>query len=167
MFRADLVAALAYSDGAQGGRPPFDPVMMFKILVIQAAHVMASPYRQIVIKSGTGGRCVLILAESALPDPILASDAVKAWAAGSLDNAMLGPDRNRLAAAKPPNEAHTAGFRHIEKIARRPSERGGEAAPFAERVRYSRRALGLEPGPCVEITRGDRAHGHPFVFLDP
>jgi len=36
MFRADLVAALAYSDGAQGGRPPFDPVMMFKILVIQA-----------------------------------------------------------------------------------------------------------------------------------
>jgi len=36
MFRADLVAALGYSDGAQGGRPPFDPVMMFKILVIQA-----------------------------------------------------------------------------------------------------------------------------------
>src|ERR1700739_3948889 len=36
MFRADLVAALAYSDGAQGGRPPFDPVMMFKILVIAA-----------------------------------------------------------------------------------------------------------------------------------
>ena len=36
MFRADLVAALAYSDGAQGGRPPFDPVMMFKILIIQA-----------------------------------------------------------------------------------------------------------------------------------
>jgi hypothetical protein len=28
--------ALAYSDGAKGGRPPFDPVMMFKILVIQA-----------------------------------------------------------------------------------------------------------------------------------
>jgi hypothetical protein len=29
IFRADLTAALAYSDGAQGGRPPFDPVMMF------------------------------------------------------------------------------------------------------------------------------------------
>jgi len=38
IFRADLTAALAYSDGAQGGRPPFDPVMMFKILVIQAAN---------------------------------------------------------------------------------------------------------------------------------
>jgi IS5 family transposase len=36
MFRGGLVSALGYSDGAQGGRPPFDPVMMFKILVIQA-----------------------------------------------------------------------------------------------------------------------------------
>jgi IS5 family transposase len=36
MFRPDLDAALAYSDGAQGGRPPFDPVMTFKVLVIQA-----------------------------------------------------------------------------------------------------------------------------------
>ncbi|SKA37444.1 Transposase [Consotaella salsifontis] len=38
MFRADLVAALDYTSGPQGGRPPFDPVMMFKILVIQAAN---------------------------------------------------------------------------------------------------------------------------------
>ena len=34
IFRPDLETALAYSDGAQGGRPPFDPVMMFKILII-------------------------------------------------------------------------------------------------------------------------------------
>src|SRR3982074_2773306 len=38
IFRSELDAALAYSDGAQGGRPPFDPVMMFKVLVIQAAN---------------------------------------------------------------------------------------------------------------------------------
>lgn len=38
VFRADLIKALSYSDGAQGGRPPFDPVMMFKVLVIQAAN---------------------------------------------------------------------------------------------------------------------------------
>jgi Transposase domain (DUF772) len=38
IFRADLDAALAYSDGAQGRRPPFDPVMMFKILVIQSIN---------------------------------------------------------------------------------------------------------------------------------
>ncbi len=35
VFRTDLVKALSYSDGSQGGRPPFDPVMMFKVLVIQ------------------------------------------------------------------------------------------------------------------------------------
>src|ERR1019366_6791163 len=38
LFRPELNAALAYSDGAQGGRPSFDPVMMFKILIIQATN---------------------------------------------------------------------------------------------------------------------------------
>ncbi len=35
IFRPVLDQALAYGDGTKGGRPPFDPVMMFKILVIQ------------------------------------------------------------------------------------------------------------------------------------
>jgi IS5 family transposase len=39
LFRPELNAALAYSDGAQGGRPPFDPVLMFKILIIQANNL--------------------------------------------------------------------------------------------------------------------------------
>ena len=38
MFRPELDVALNYSDGARGGRPPFDPVMMFKILAIQGAE---------------------------------------------------------------------------------------------------------------------------------
>jgi len=38
LFRPTLDAALAYSDGQKGGRPPLDAVMMFKILVIQAAN---------------------------------------------------------------------------------------------------------------------------------
>ncbi len=41
MFRPDLDAALAYSDGAQGGRPPFDPVTMFKALVIQTTNKLS------------------------------------------------------------------------------------------------------------------------------
>jgi IS5 family transposase len=49
IFRADLVAALAYSDGAQGGRPPFDPVMMFKILVIQAANNLSDERAEFLI----------------------------------------------------------------------------------------------------------------------
>ena len=35
VFRPELEKALAYSDGSKGGRPPFDPLLMFKILVIQ------------------------------------------------------------------------------------------------------------------------------------
>ena len=49
MFRADLVAALAYSDGAQGGRPPFDPVMMFKILVIAAMDNLSDERAEFLI----------------------------------------------------------------------------------------------------------------------
>ncbi len=30
------------SDGGQGGRPPFDPVMMFKILVIQTTNYLTN-----------------------------------------------------------------------------------------------------------------------------
>src|SRR4028119_1738475 len=39
LFRPTLDAALAYADGAKGGRPRRDPVMMFKVLVIQAANL--------------------------------------------------------------------------------------------------------------------------------
>ena len=64
MFRPDLDAALAYSDGAQGGRPPFDPVMMFKVLVIQAANNLSDEraefltiwlFREKLTKAGTIG----------------------------------------------------------------------------------------------------------------
>lgn len=49
MFRADLVAALDYSDGSQGGRPPFDPVMMFKILVIAAMDNLSDERAEFLI----------------------------------------------------------------------------------------------------------------------
>lgn len=49
IFRADLVKALAYSDGYQGGRPPFDPVMMFKVLVIQAANSLSDERTEFLI----------------------------------------------------------------------------------------------------------------------
>src|SRR3981189_3297391 len=49
IFRSELEAALAYSDGAQGGRPPFDPVMMFKILVIQATNNLSDERAEFLI----------------------------------------------------------------------------------------------------------------------
>jgi hypothetical protein len=36
VFWGPLIAALRRSYRGKGGRPPFDPVMMFKILVLQA-----------------------------------------------------------------------------------------------------------------------------------
>jgi IS5 family transposase len=49
MFHVDLVTALGYSDGAQGGRPPFDAVMMFKILVIQAMDNLSDERAEFLI----------------------------------------------------------------------------------------------------------------------
>jgi IS5 family transposase len=37
-FRADLVAALGARDPGKGGRPGFDPVLKFRMLVLQAMH---------------------------------------------------------------------------------------------------------------------------------
>ena len=49
IFRADLEAALGYSDGAKGGRPPYDPVLMFKILVIQVQNGLSDDKAEFLI----------------------------------------------------------------------------------------------------------------------
>lgn len=49
LFRPELAQALAYGDGARGGRPPFDPVMMFKVLVIQAANNLSDERAEFLI----------------------------------------------------------------------------------------------------------------------
>ncbi|KAA5607290.1 transposase [Roseospira marina] len=38
LFRYRLVKALKRSDGARGCRPPYDPTLMFKILILQALY---------------------------------------------------------------------------------------------------------------------------------
>lgn len=49
-FRAWLVEALGYGDGAKGGRPPFDPVMMFKALILQAQHNLSDARMEFMIR---------------------------------------------------------------------------------------------------------------------
>lgn len=49
MFRPALVTALARSTGERGGRPPFDPVMMFKVPVIQAANSLSDERAEFLI----------------------------------------------------------------------------------------------------------------------
>jgi transposase, IS5 family len=42
VFREDLEVALARSDRAKGGRPPYDAVVMFKVLVLQTLYTRPS-----------------------------------------------------------------------------------------------------------------------------
>jgi transposase, IS5 family len=50
IFRPELKAALAYSDGVRGGCRPFDPGMMFKILVIQTTNTRSDERTEFLIK---------------------------------------------------------------------------------------------------------------------
>ena len=50
VFRFDLVRAVPRSDGTKGGRPAFDPVLMFKILLLQAMHGLSDERTEYLIK---------------------------------------------------------------------------------------------------------------------
>jgi hypothetical protein len=50
LFRADLARAVPRSDGAKGGRPPFDLVFMLKVLVLQASHSLSNERTEHLIK---------------------------------------------------------------------------------------------------------------------
>ena len=49
VFRPDLEKALASSDRSKGGRPSFDPVLMFRILVIQTLNNLSDERTEYLI----------------------------------------------------------------------------------------------------------------------
>ena len=49
-FRRTLVAALAYGDRAKGGRPPYDPVAMLKVLVLAAQNNLSDGRMEYLIR---------------------------------------------------------------------------------------------------------------------
>jgi len=49
-FRGWLVEGLGYGDGRKGGRPPFDPVSMFKALILQAQHNLSDARMEFMIR---------------------------------------------------------------------------------------------------------------------
>jgi transposase, IS5 family len=50
VFRPDLVRAVPRSDGSKGGRPAFDHVFMFKVLILQASHSLSDERTEFLIK---------------------------------------------------------------------------------------------------------------------
>ena len=49
-FPPTLAAALAYGDGTRGGRPPYDPVAMLKVLVLAAQNNVADARMEYLIR---------------------------------------------------------------------------------------------------------------------
>ncbi len=49
-FRGRLVEGLGYGDRPRGGRPPFDPVAMFKALILQAQHNLSDARMEFMIR---------------------------------------------------------------------------------------------------------------------
>ena len=49
-FRGWLVEGLGYGDGSNGGRPPFDPVSMFRALILQAQHNLSDARMEFMIR---------------------------------------------------------------------------------------------------------------------
>ena len=50
VFRTLLTAALPWSDGAKGGRPAYDPMLMFKILVLQTLYTLSDDATEFQIR---------------------------------------------------------------------------------------------------------------------
>jgi transposase, IS5 family len=50
LFRPWLLAALRRSDRSRGGRPPYDAVLMFKILVLQALYNLSDDQAEYQIR---------------------------------------------------------------------------------------------------------------------
>ncbi|WCP15930.1 hypothetical protein sphantq_04420 (plasmid) [Sphingobium sp. AntQ-1] len=50
LFRPALEKALAYGNGAKGGRPPYDPVAMFKVLILAAQNTVSDARMEFLIR---------------------------------------------------------------------------------------------------------------------
>ena len=50
MFRVDLANAFPRGDRSKGGRPPFDPVLKFKMLVLHALNGLSPEQTEFLVK---------------------------------------------------------------------------------------------------------------------
>jgi IS5 family transposase len=74
LFRGELDAALARSDRAKGGRPPYDAVLMFKVLLLQTLYTLSDDQTEYQIRDRLSFMRFLGLA---LHDPV--PDAKTIW----------------------------------------------------------------------------------------
>jgi IS5 family transposase len=69
LFRGELEAALERSDRAKGGRPPYDAVLMFKVLILQTLYTLSDDQSEYQIRDRLSFMRFLGLAlEDRVPD---------------------------------------------------------------------------------------------------
>ena len=69
LFRDQLEAALARSDRAKGGRPPYDAVLMFKMLVLQTLYTLSDDQTEYQIRDRLSFmRFLRLVLEDRMPD---------------------------------------------------------------------------------------------------
>jgi transposase, IS5 family len=69
VFREELEVALSRSDRSKGGRPPYDPVMMFKVLVLQTLYTLSDEQTEYQLKDRLSFmRYVGLALHEAVPD---------------------------------------------------------------------------------------------------
>ncbi len=74
LFRSELEMALQRSDRRKGGRPPYDPVLMFKVLVLQTLYTLSDDQTEYQLKDRFS---FMRFAGLALHDPV--PDAKTIW----------------------------------------------------------------------------------------
>ena len=181
MFRPELDAALAYGDGSKGGRPPLDPVMMFKVLVIQATNNLSDDRTEFLINDRLSFMRFLGLGLSdRVPDAktiwsfrerLTKAGAIKALFArfdAAIRSAGYVPMSGRIVDA-----SHGLGAASTQHRDRESGDQGrarparvagqaGEAAP--ERPRRALDA-GLRQGAAARGRHAPRRHRHPGLRL--
>jgi hypothetical protein len=59
LFRPELERAMPRADRAQGGRPPFDPVAMFKVLVLPTQNNLSDACTEFYLRDRLTWTCFL------------------------------------------------------------------------------------------------------------
>src|ERR1700734_3905393 len=173
LFRADLERAVPRSDGSKGGRPAFDHVPMFKVLVLQASHSLSDERTEYLIRDrlsfmrflGLGladtvpdANTIWTFREALTGGKLRGKPAIEVLfkrfeaalsAAGFLAMGGQNIDATIVAA---PKQRNTDGEKREIKEGRLPAEWAKKPAKLRQRDRDARRAdqwPGAPPGPTA------------------
>lgn len=156
-FRPVLMQAIPCSDGSKGGRPGYNQVFMFKVLVLQASHLLSDERTEFLIKDRLSFMCFLGLG---LADPV--PDANTIW---TFRNALTGAVINGVPAIEELFAAYETALRAAGFLAMgRPDRRcDGRVPPIA------RRRMGpiWKQEACARVSTEKRQVANPCHGISP